>query len=246
MRYLVSGDRLGQNPRELAVESFRRLLGGYALCRLGVSRHLTLAYQGSALRFHPTRAAFDVWLQGHGYRAEEAALIRRLLAPGDRAVDVGASIGALAIIAAKAVGRAGEVFAIEPDPTLFGYLLQNAELNGPALSLPMTNLIACDTNDARGSVPRKRLDDLLGRRPIGLLRLDTGCDVASVLRGAARVLEQTRTVMVTATRDAASWLETLEASGHACYRAAGCGFGERVTRRSLPEGDWTLLTRRGP
>ncbi|MDZ4776369.1 MAG: FkbM family methyltransferase [Alphaproteobacteria bacterium] len=58
------------------------------------------------------------------------ALIAAHLKPGDRAVDIGANIGAHTLTMAKAVGAGGLVTAIEPGKTTAARLRRNAEING--------------------------------------------------------------------------------------------------------------------
>lgn len=60
------------------------------------------------------------------------ALIAKHLRPGDRAVDMGANIGAHTLTMANAVGPGGLVTAIEPGPATAARLRRNVELNNLA------------------------------------------------------------------------------------------------------------------
>jgi precorrin-6B methylase 2 len=60
----------------------------------------------------------------------EFELLRRLLAPGDIAIDVGANIGCLTVTLARAVGPSGTVFAIEAQAGIFRLLAANTLLSG--------------------------------------------------------------------------------------------------------------------
>lgn len=51
------------------------------------------------------------------------------LHPGATVVDIGANIGAFAILAAKVVGSSGRVYAFEPDPIVCARLRANVQLN---------------------------------------------------------------------------------------------------------------------
>jgi FkbM family methyltransferase len=64
------------------------------------------------------------------YETEELDLARRLLQPGDVMVDVGANVGIFTLVAAAAVGPAGEVHAFEPVPANHERLAENVALNG--------------------------------------------------------------------------------------------------------------------
>jgi FkbM family methyltransferase len=45
-------------------------------------------------------------------------------------VDAGANIGYYTLLTAKLTGTTGRIFAFEPDPTNYSYLVQNAQTNG--------------------------------------------------------------------------------------------------------------------
>ncbi len=61
---------------------------------------------------------------------DEIGFVRRLLAPGQKAVDVGAGYGVYALSMAKAVGRRGKVWAYEPASGAVEYLEKSIEANG--------------------------------------------------------------------------------------------------------------------
>lgn len=58
-----------------------------------------------------------------------AALVNRLLQPGKTVVDVGAHVGWLSLIAARAVGPSGAVVAVDPQPYNCDRILTNAQAN---------------------------------------------------------------------------------------------------------------------
>src|SRR5690606_12848835 len=75
------------------------------------------------------------WLQidllaGRQSEPLTAALIERLLEPGDVFVDIGAHVGWLSLLAARSVGPHGKVVAIDPQPYNCDRILTNAGLNG--------------------------------------------------------------------------------------------------------------------
>src|SRR6185312_15602233 len=57
-------------------------------------------------------------------------LIASCLQPGDTFIDIGANIGYFSLMAAKLVGPAGQVYAIEPWPPTLKILRHNIQLNG--------------------------------------------------------------------------------------------------------------------
>jgi FkbM family methyltransferase len=71
------------------------------------------------------------------------ALFRDALRPGDVAIDVGAGAGLHSLLAARLVGPAGRVHAIEPSPGVFARLRRNLQANGAFQVIPH-NVAATD------------------------------------------------------------------------------------------------------
>jgi FkbM family methyltransferase len=114
-------------------QPFRFLLSR-ALMYSGLSKAIVIQKRGFKLRFYPTNASAQQWVdpyhrhdKHHGY-AEET-FFRRYLRPGDVVVDVGANFGLTALSAFSAVGSTGHVYAFEPHPRIFRYLVGNIALN---------------------------------------------------------------------------------------------------------------------
>ena len=68
-------------------------------------------------------------LQG-SWEPEDLAVFRRLLRPGDLALDLGAHVGVYALSAADIVGPSGRVHAFEPNPRSAGLLRRSLAVNG--------------------------------------------------------------------------------------------------------------------
>jgi FkbM family methyltransferase len=66
---------------------------------------------------------------GRPWKTHWAEWIRQYAAPGSIAIDVGAHIGTLTLVMAKAVGPDGLVIAFEPQPKLFREFFWNMSLN---------------------------------------------------------------------------------------------------------------------
>lgn len=64
------------------------------------------------------------------YELDTVRLMKRILRPGDHFIDAGANIGYLTLMAAKMVGAAGRVDAIEPMPANFARLVSNIGASG--------------------------------------------------------------------------------------------------------------------
>ncbi len=80
----------------------------------------------------PNRALRETF-QGYGMDLihEEATtkLFKDLVNPGDVIIDLGANIGYFTLLAAKLVGPRGKIFAFEPEPLNFRYLVKNIKIN---------------------------------------------------------------------------------------------------------------------
>jgi len=149
------------------------------------------------------------------YCAAEAALLRRLIAPGAVVVEVGANIGAHTVVLARQAGPQGRVLAFEPQPQLYQILCANLVLNDLSnvtpercalgeqdgeLAMPVLDL-SRDGNfggAALGSgeavTPVKRLDDL-GLDSCQLIKADVEGMEAAVVRGGAELIARTRPVL---------------------------------------------------
>jgi FkbM family methyltransferase len=143
----------------------------------------------------------------------------RLIDPGDVVVDVGANIGYLTSLAAARAGAKGNVIAYEPHPRVFELLRSNVErwrahvgsahveihqsavsdhagtaslASGPLFhqNMGLATLQPATTADTELlPVAATRLDEALGDRPVGLIKVDVEGHEPEVLRGARPLLE---------------------------------------------------------
>jgi FkbM family methyltransferase len=110
---------------------------------------------------------------------------RRLLRPGDTFLDIGAHCGVVALGAAHAVGKSGQVHAFEPNPVLAGLLSAAAALNG--YTQLRTHEVALSNEDGKAD-----LHLAFGHSFFGSLsrRLDApGRRIPIALKHASRYLE---------------------------------------------------------
>jgi FkbM family methyltransferase len=165
--------------------------------------------------------ARQVYFTGR-YDAQESALVRHLLGPGDTFVDVGSNIGYFSVLAADQVGSSGRVVAIEADARIFATLSRICELN-PASPITLKHvaiggedgtLRLAGYDDAQDNwgisrvvgarttstastfeVPARRLDPLLDELEIGtvdLLKMDIEGAEIFAVRGMRKGLESGR------------------------------------------------------
>jgi FkbM family methyltransferase len=127
------------------------------------------------------------------------AFMERYLHTGDAVLDIGANAGTYAIAAAKVVGLAGRVDAVEPSPTMRARLLATVVIHsvmvgakdGLGRYADGTTKSGRRRSPAAGELATRvvgiesvRLDALLSKRPYALLCMDiAGCELTA-LQGA--------------------------------------------------------------
>jgi FkbM family methyltransferase len=154
-------------------------------------------------------------------------VIRRLLEPGDVALDIGANLGFLSLLMAKIVGAHGAVHAFEPNPVLCRMLEQtfarnqgaNVKLHPVALgaSTAEMELHVPKANFGAASLVRQKsglaqahavrvlsLDDLVAQESIarpGFVKLDVEGFELDVLKGAQKLFSTCRPTILFESND---------------------------------------------
>ncbi|GMW03204.1 MAG: hypothetical protein AMXMBFR84_43390 [Candidatus Hydrogenedentota bacterium] len=100
-------------------------VAGYCVARLAAVKKVET--NGYTLYLDPVDSQ-RIALRGE-YEPFTTELVRRLLGPGDVAVDLGANIGYYTMLFSQIVERDGRVFAFEPDPDNFALLEKNIAIN---------------------------------------------------------------------------------------------------------------------
>jgi FkbM family methyltransferase len=151
--------------------------------------------------------------QWRTYEPGTLALMDKVLRPGDTMIDVGSSMGLMALHGSKLVGDAGTVVALEPHPDVFQQLNENLKLNhcknvralqvaaGPKVSdetiyhAPTANVGGASLVQSKGPytaagiVHVEKLDTLVAEfQSIRFMKIDVEGFEASVLAGASDTL----------------------------------------------------------
>ena len=186
-----------------------------------------------------------VLLEQEDWFEHEIRFARKLLAPGGRAVDIGANYGLYTLALAAGAGPQGRVWACEPTPRTADYLEQSLALNkqpqvqllrlavsdraGPAhLTItenPELNSLAAGSAPGTIEVPAARLDNLASEfawQDIDFVKIDVeGHELAVIEGGEVFFKTQSPLVMFEITSDAGTKLHPItrfRSLGYRMYR----------------------------
>ena len=173
----------------------------------------------------------------------ETRLVQALLKPGDTFIDIGAHIGWFTTIAARRVGRVGQVIAFEPYGANADMLRKNVERNGyenvrifevalddhpGKLTLARAGgdsggVTALDwASDGRAEVPVFALDAITDDlESPAFIKIDVEGWEAHVLRGAEKTLARARRVLIEINRPALAKADSSPEELFNLLRAAG-------------------------
>lgn len=107
-------------------------------------------------------------MTGNTYEEDTAYVIERFVKPGDVVLDVGANVGAIALLLAKKVAPSGKVYAFEPGLSNFNHLWKNLNLN-PELK-KVTLPINLGLSDCKGEL--SYVEDSRNRGNATLVNID--------------------------------------------------------------------------
>jgi FkbM family methyltransferase len=149
----------------------------------GEAGQILISFQGCKAYVDPMDVGIVPYLLADGvYESDTTDLFKNFLKPGMVVLDVGANFGYYGLIAAQAVGSAGKVYALEPEPNNFRLLVNNIELNGFSNVIPLqialsnrngkTTLFLDKTNRGAHSVRHRNINMDGGVAEIETITLD--------------------------------------------------------------------------
>jgi FkbM family methyltransferase len=115
--------------------------------RASLARTALLDYDGNELRIRVTSASENLRVWPCAKEPETVRWIVRTVKPDDTLYDIGANVGAYALIAAAATAGRARVYAFEPVPSTFADLVENIFLNGTEDTIVAFQVALSDRTD---------------------------------------------------------------------------------------------------
>jgi FkbM family methyltransferase len=167
------------------------------------------------------------------YESRSVELLKRLIVPGMKCIDVGAHIGFYTCLMTSLVGETGKVFAFEPAPFHYDLLLRNIQENHFEPTVKTYNVACSDTSGSvdvskvsnmfvvgynggstQVSVKSVRLDDVI-EDTIDLIKLDVEGHEPVVIRGMTSMLSRHQPIIISEINE--YWLRSCSQSSGAEY-----------------------------
>jgi FkbM family methyltransferase len=177
---------------------------------------LTRLHDGHFIFVDPADEQITPHLVARGYwESWIEAVIRRLIRPGDRVIEVGANLGYYTLLLAAGIGPTGRLDSFEANPRLAALVGRSVEFNGYApfaavhaqavSNQPGTLRFAASRTQSGGGhlalpghaygsetavieVPAVRLDDIVREGRVDFIRMDAEGAEPLILEGAAGLL----------------------------------------------------------
>jgi FkbM family methyltransferase len=182
---------------------------------------VSLLTEVGTLFAHAHDRVITPYIRAHGsWDPDDCRLLEAELAPGSVAVDVGANIGYMTLVAARAVGPAGTVIAVEPHPDNVLLLRANVIRNDVAERVRIVAAAAWSSNGsvdlaecientgdhriqtlqadrATLTVKAVRLDEIVpANLHVNVIKLDTQATEHRALEGATAIIARDRPIIL--------------------------------------------------
>jgi FkbM family methyltransferase len=167
------------------------------------------------------------------YEPRTVRLVRQLVKPGMRVIDVGAQTGFYTCLMASRVGHEGYVYALEPMPASFDLLERNVRENDfqervslvraaasnerstiRATVLSNMYVIGSEDGDERAPIDAIRLDDLVDA-PVDLVKIDVEGHEPAAIDGMRALLARRKPLIISEVNS--YWLRTCSGESAADY-----------------------------
>jgi FkbM family methyltransferase len=187
----------------------------------------------SRLWFNTTDREMGMVMISGQYEPASTELLKSLISPGMKCIDVGAHIGFYTCLVASIVGKTGKVYAFEPMPSHYDLLLRNIEENnfheivkafkvvcsdvsGKVSVSKVSNMFVVGHNgdSEQELVESVRLDDLI-EDTIDFVKLDVEGHEPAVIRGMASILSRNHPIIISEINE--YWLRSCSRSSGAEY-----------------------------
>ena len=167
------------------------------------------------------------------YEPYSVELLKRLISPGMKCIDVGAHIGFYTCLVTSIVGETGKVYAFEPMAAHYDLLLKNIQENGFQRIVQTFNVVCSDVNgnvnvskisnmfvvghnggSEQATVEAVRLDDLI-EDTIDFVKIDVEGHEPAVIRGMTSILSRDQPIILSEINE--YWLRSCSHSSGAEY-----------------------------
>lgn len=199
---------------------------------------------GFRLWFNTTDREMGMVMSAGHYEPNTVSIIKKIVKPGMKSIDVGAHIGFYTCLLASLSGDNGKVSAFEPMPSHFELLLKNVNENQFQQRVMAYQLACSDVHGHLGAskvsnmfvvgqvsqaeqviVEAVRLDDLI-EEPIDIVKLDIEGHEPAAIRGMISIISRDRPIIFSEINE--YWLQSCTQSSAREYLGFLKSFGYTV------------------
>ena len=202
--------------------------------------------EGFRFWFNTSDREMGVAMALGAYEPETVHLVRRLVRPGMRCIDLGAQSGFFTCLIAQCIGETGKIHSFEPMPANYEMLTRNvrenrieqrvvgyplaASNNATTMEVSkLSNMVVL--GEVQGAqkltIQSVRIDDVI-KEPIDFIKMDIEGHEPSAIAGMAGIINAHRPIIVTEANE--YWLRTCSASSGNAYLDTLISLGYDVYR----------------